>query len=194
MPLPFTFSTTNGSLFGDTNKLKQGLHYVPWEVLIHSGPWVCTLWGLGSKVAAGREMRGWLSQENLPSFPRCVESWWALAHIHSARAGEFSWGQWHMWVDSQLNGSGVWGSSPRDAASLDACLSTSCHVPHFTAFAAKTWNDSGLPLLRISQSSSTATRKFKQEYSGQAWELALPRTYLHSLGSFQRFGENFSME
>lgn len=95
---------------------------------------------------------------------------------------------------SQLNGSGVWGSSPRDAASLDACLSTSCHVPHFTAFAAKTWNDSGLPLLRISQSSSTATRKFKQEYSGQAWELALPRTYLHSLGSFQRFGENFSME
>lgn len=148
-------------------------------ILIHSGTWVVslqTLWTWGPRwQQAGCWKYGCYRKTHLASQCQQLVGPWT----HPQPGQECcSQGQWHMWADSQVKGSGVWQSISKDAASLDVCLSTSCHMLHFTTFSAKTWNDSRLSLLKISQFSSTATRKFKQECSVQSWELelALPRT------------------
>lgn len=128
-------------------------------------------------MAAGRLLKVWLLQENPPRFPVST----AGGPLNTPK---FQGKSAVLRVNGPCELTHRLKGVESDEASLRMQLlwmfvSAPHAVLHFTTFSAKTWNNSRLSLLKISQFSSTATSKFKQECSVQSWELelALPRTY-----------------
>ena len=101
-----------------------------------------------STMAAGRALRGWGTKGNLPGFPGVLTVGGSLQTSTVPGQERPSSGQCHMWAGSQPEDCGVPGSSPRNAA-FPGLSQHLIHMPHWTAFAAKTWSGSGMSLLRM---------------------------------------------
>lgn len=169
-------------MFGDTNTFKQGLHpHSQRNLSAESADSV----NLGSKMAAGRLLKVWLLQENPPLFPVSTVG-------GPLNTPKFQGKSAVLRVNGSCELTHRLKGVESDEASLRMQLlwmfvSAPHAMLHFTTFSAKTWRR------KISQFSSTATSKFKQECSVQSWELelALPRTYSISQSHPRGFGQHF---